>query len=192
MKKIITALIVLAALYGGFYYWGNFHALVPGVAYRSAQLEPSRLAMVIKDYNIKSVLNLRGKSDSSNWYMDEVRVTEELGVRHESWKISALRHVSPKELSEILAVLDQLPKPVLIHCQGGADRTGLISAAWMFSRQHQSAEQAKQQLSFIYGHLPWFGNPTIAMDLSFAKFVAKRQAVSATSLLESTKPVAVN
>lgn len=171
MKKIFAAAAIISCLVIGLYYWGNVHTLEPGVVYRSAQLTPMRLKQVINEYGIKSVLNLRGKS-KSDWYQDEVRACHELGVVHNSWKISALRAVPPNEISAILHTIKSMPKPILIHCQGGADRTGLICAAWKFVKTKGSVKEAREQLSPIYGHIPWFGNETIAMDKSFDRFVA--------------------
>lgn len=168
-KKVFCALLCLIVAFAGFYYWGNVHVLDPGVVYRSAQLHPSRLAQVIDGYGIRSVLNLRGQSESQ-WYQDEIKVCTEKNVKHISWKLSAMREVSSAEIDLILYELENMPKPVLIHCQGGADRTGLVSAAYLYGAG-ASAEDARKALSYLYGHLPWFGNRTIAMDLSFDRYV---------------------
>lgn len=174
MKKLFIALLIAAATYGLLDYWGNLHTLEPGVAYRSAQLSSSRLETVIEDLGIKSVLNLRGNT-GSQWYKDETQVCDRLGVEHVSWKLSALRRVPPVELDMILVTLEAMPKPVLIHCQGGADRTGLVSAAWMYSEKGVSPEEAESQLSPLYGHLPFLGNGTVAMDKSFRRFVERSE-----------------
>ena len=42
-------------------FWFNFHKVDDGV-YRSAQLMPWRLKKIIKKYNIKTVINLRGNN----------------------------------------------------------------------------------------------------------------------------------
>ncbi|MBK8025175.1 MAG: tyrosine-protein phosphatase [Chloroflexi bacterium] len=55
------------------------------------------------------------------------------------------------------------PKPTLIHCKAGADRTGLAAALFLMS-QGTSFDQAAQQLSLKYFHFPWLGSPSVAMD----------------------------
>jgi protein tyrosine/serine phosphatase len=40
----------------------------------------------------------------------------------------------------------------LVHCAGGADRTGEASALWVLEIQKKSKKIAKQQLSLKYGH----------------------------------------
>jgi len=49
------------------------------------------------------------------------------------------------------------PKPLLIHCKAGADRTGLASALYLGALEHQTRETAGWQLSILYGHIaiPW-------------------------------------
>lgn len=50
-----------------------------------------------------------------------------------------------------MALLDSLPKPVLIHCMGGADRTGLAAALYLASLG-QGEAKAEAQISFRSGH----------------------------------------
>lgn len=72
------------------------------------------------------------------------------------------------ELNKIIEFLKDAPKPILIHCRAGADRTGLVSAIYrtLFMGQDlQSAE--KSMLSIRWGHLS-FGK-TKAMNDYFLK-----------------------
>jgi protein tyrosine/serine phosphatase len=45
----------------------NFHAVVPGELYRSAQLSGSRLERHIQAEGIRTVINLRGPNPGSAW-----------------------------------------------------------------------------------------------------------------------------
>ena len=49
---------------------GNFHAVIAGEVYRSAQVTPEDLAIYQRDYGIRSVLNLRGATPGHPWYDD--------------------------------------------------------------------------------------------------------------------------
>ena len=46
-------------------------------------------------------------------------------------------------------LLREAPKPVLVHCEGGADRTGLAAALYLAAAGHPA--QADGQLSVRYG-----------------------------------------
>ena len=50
----------------------NFHEVIPGEMYRSAQLSDGELTMYVKKYNIKSVINLRGENPTKDWYNNEL------------------------------------------------------------------------------------------------------------------------
>jgi hypothetical protein len=68
--------------------------------------------------------------------------------------------------------MSTLPKPMLIHCWGGADRTGLASALYLYGVKHQGSDQAAEQLSWRYGHLPYlWWSKTRAMDNTFNRYV---------------------
>jgi protein tyrosine/serine phosphatase len=66
---------------------------------------------------------------------------------------------------------------VLIHCQSGADRTGLVAAIYEYAVAARPAEEAEEQLSLRYGHVPYLWSRTGAMDRSFEIFVRQKPAI---------------
>jgi protein tyrosine phosphatase (PTP) superfamily phosphohydrolase (DUF442 family) len=173
---VIVALVVTFMIggSGGFYIYlnsnGNFHVVEKGKLYRSGQLAAKDLDKVVSAFGIRSVLNLRGANPGSAWYDNEVTITNALGVVHYDYAISAKHIVSVRQEEEILQIIRNAPKPILIHCQGGSDRTGLVSALYRFS-EGEDAKEAKQELSPRYGHFPYFSSETGAMDKSFRDYV---------------------
>jgi len=149
---------------------GNFHIVTEGQFYRSAQLDKDELIHYIKKYHIKSILNLRGKKENSRWYKEEIEICKKMGVIHYDYGISATHEVDEKEINSILNTLINTPKPILIHCKVGADRSGLISAIWEYAIEGASAKESAKQLSLRYLHFPYL-NETKAMDESFWRFV---------------------
>ncbi len=107
---------------------GNFHAITPGEAYRSAQLGSTNLEYYIKKYGIRSVLNLRGRNADKAWYVSEIKTCSKLGIEHYDVSLSALHEPSPPQVRQLLEIFKSAPRPVLIHCQSGADRSGLVAA----------------------------------------------------------------
>jgi len=153
---------------------GNFHTVVPGKVYRSGQMDEVQWIDYMQKYVIKSVLNLRGEHRASPWYQQEIHVAEQLGIAHYNFDLSASREVDNATLETILGVMRQAPKPILIHCQAGADRSGLIAAVYLFAIEGQLAEAAAHQLSLIYGHFPYLRSETGAMDRSSWRYVGNR------------------
>ncbi|OYV29656.1 MAG: hypothetical protein B7Z81_14970 [Acidocella sp. 20-61-6] len=152
---------------------GNHHTVENGRFYRSAQLSGSELAHEIDAYHIRSVLNLRGPNPSKDWYRDELAATKAHGAKHYDIGISALSLVPKRKLAQILAVLRDAPKPILVHCASGADRTGFVSALYRYVVLGQSARKAKQELSLWYGHFPYLVSRSGAMDESASDYFAR-------------------
>lgn len=174
--KVGVVAVGLTAGSGGAYwgivqYHGNFHAVREGEFYRSAQLTTNELQNVIRDHRIRSILNLRGAHPGQPWYDDEVAVSRALGVAHYDYGLSAYRIVTAQQMDQLLDIIRNAPKPLLVHCKSGADRAGLVSALYRFADERASAEQADRQLSLIYGHFPYLASRSKAMDDSFWAFV---------------------
>jgi protein tyrosine phosphatase (PTP) superfamily phosphohydrolase (DUF442 family) len=153
---------------------GNVHVVVDKQLYRSAQLDKTTLARVIQQYGIKSILNLLGSSQAKSWYADEIAVSKALEVEHYDYGISASEFVSSNKIDEILKILRDAPKPILIHCKNGADRSGLVAAIYLAEIQGVTFDEALGQLSLYYGHFPWLISETGAMDESFRLYERRK------------------
>jgi protein tyrosine phosphatase (PTP) superfamily phosphohydrolase (DUF442 family) len=183
-KRLAQALIagvmfvgLTAASIGGYWgavqYQGNFHTVEQGAFYRSAQLSKAELQTAIREHRIKAILNLRGAHPGEPWYDDEVAVSKALGVAHYSYGLSAHRVVSDQQIADLLGIVRDAPKPLLVHCKSGADRTGLVSALYRYAVEGADTEEADGQLSLVYGHFPYLMSRSRAMDDSFWAFVGK-------------------
>ncbi len=143
---------------------GNIHVVEPGVFYRSAQLNGEQLSEILNTYHIRSVINLRGANESAAWYENELMVTAKHNAKHFDVRMGATSEPGPKLIAKLLNVLKTAPRPVLVHCYSGADRSGFAAALFERFFEHKSAQAAARQLSFWYGHFPWLGSGTVAMD----------------------------
>jgi protein tyrosine/serine phosphatase len=175
LKIAGVALGLTAASIGSYWgilqYEGNLHAVSAGILYRSAQLSKAETRWAVREYGIKSVLNLRGANAGSPWYDDEIEAAGELGLAHFDYPLSAKRFVTSQQIAEILDIVRRAPKPLLIHCKSGADRAGLVAALYRLSETGASAEEADRELSLVYGHFPYLTSRSGAMDDSFWAFV---------------------
>jgi protein tyrosine/serine phosphatase len=164
---------------------GNVHAVTDGAVYRSAQLKADSLTATIEKYGIRSVLNLRGASVGDDWYMEEVSVLASHRVLRYDVGMYASDEPSADTVRSILHILRTAPRPLLIHCNGGSDRTGYVAAIYKHFVEGRSPEEAERQLSFRYGHFPWLGSKSAAMDNSFHKLIARERPAG---LLETLVP----
>jgi hypothetical protein len=130
----------------------NFHVLIPGRAYRSAQLSAPALRRVIQGRGVRTVVNLRGCCAPFPWYLDECRVTHDLDVAQEDVCFSAGRLPPVHELRRLVEVLDRCEYPILLHCRRGADRTGLAAVVVLLLHTDAGLAQARRQLGPRYGH----------------------------------------
>ncbi len=154
---------------------GNFYQIDKN-AYRSGILRNHNMPYYIEKYQIKTILNLQGSSKKS-WYLNEIKLSKKHNIQHIDYKISNKNFYDHNKTSEIVQILKNAPKPILIHCVGGADRTSLVSALYEYAINHKSAEEAKKQFAWYYGHLPQLSirKHVIAMDQSFESYVEKER-----------------
>ena len=146
---------------------GNFHPVVDRKAYRSAQPKGDDLDRYQKAYGIKTVINLRGQSEGSKWYDEEVAASQRLGLTHIDFRMSANRKMSKDEAEALVQVLESAEKPVLIHCKAGSDRSGLASALYVAAVDRGGEEAAERQISIKYGPISLPLSSTFAMDRTF-------------------------
>src|SRR5215218_3120968 len=130
----------------------NFHVIVRGQAYRAGQMHSNQLARCIERQGIRSIINLRGEHPEESWYRDEVQVAQFQHVVHRSLSLSSGKAISEQQWREIVVLLRTLPKPVLIHCNGGADRAAFVAAAFEMEMANKPVEEAAQEFSLWYGY----------------------------------------
>jgi protein tyrosine/serine phosphatase len=145
-------------------YEGNFHKVTEDI-YRSGQLYRFNLPQFWEKYRFKTILNLRGRGAGVKF---EEKFAREHNLTYLYFPLSDRREVPPERILEIVKAIASAPKPVLIHCKSGADRTGLIVASYL---QWEGNRSYREMLSLRYGHFPYLGSPTGAMDKSLEKFV---------------------
>jgi protein tyrosine/serine phosphatase len=148
-RSLVTfgALILLTACHP------NFHEVDPGKLYRSAQLTGDELDLAIHQYGIRTVINLRGENQGEKWFDDEVQVTSRDGVKLVNIAMSAKRLPHQKDLIALVEQFETAERPILVHCQAGADRTGEASAMYEMDYMGKSREEALEMLTLKYDHL---------------------------------------
>jgi protein tyrosine/serine phosphatase len=172
--------IVALLLYIGYtLYDDNFHVIVSGQAYRSGQMDAAEFTQVIHAYGIKSILNLRGANPGTAWHKAEVATARKWHVVHYDFGFGSGDELSVTKMTRLVKLMRDAPKPILIHCLGGADRSGLAASLYCYAIVGEKPEEAHQQLSFWDGHVPLIRPKVTAMDDSFWRYVSNHVAQAA-------------
>jgi len=145
---------------------GNFHEVIPGQLYRSAQPGTAVIDEAVERYGIKTIVNLRNEK-RGGWYAEEAAAAEKNGVTLINYPLSSAEVVSVAESEDLAEVMRTAQKPILIHCEHGANRTGLASAIYVGAVARGSELLADLQLSPLYGHIPIPGIGRYAMAQSW-------------------------
>jgi protein tyrosine/serine phosphatase len=145
----------------------NFHTVVAGELYRSGQPTATDIAYYQKTHGIKTIINLRGENRGLAWYDAEISEAKQLGITHIDFRMSARRELTQVEAVNLVRILERAEKPMLAHCQAGADRSGLASALYVAAVGKLGETAAERQLSIRYGHIPLALSSAYAMDRTF-------------------------
>lgn len=129
--------------------WHNFAEIAPGV-YRANHPDARRLARY-KNRGIKTIVNLRGASEMPTYHLEKA-ACDTLGLNLVDLPMFASIAPTRQTLEALFAVFDTAPKPFLLHCKSGADRTGLAAALYLLD-QGAPPETAAKQLSLRFIHL---------------------------------------
>lgn len=153
---------------------GNIHVVSPDIVYRAGQLDKLQFASALQKFRIKSIINLRGENAGEDWYEGERNLAKRLGVAHYDVGMYSNSEVDDATVAKLLVILKSAPRPILIHCDGGADRSGLAAAIYKRFIEGTGIDEASRQLSVWYGHVPWFIRRTAAMDRTFARLTSQK------------------
>jgi protein tyrosine/serine phosphatase len=153
----------------------NFHWIVPGEAARSAQAYLGFLGPFLSAHGIRSVINLRGANEDFRWWRSEKRVTAERGIAHFDTMLNSRRLPTGQMLLDLLAAFDAAPKPLLLKCSGGQDRSSFAGALYIIHRKGWDAfAEAEQQFArWPYLHRPKAQQRWLKPFLTFARDDAK-------------------
>ena len=163
LKQLFVALvvcIVLVAVLAGYYLVFvearcNLHEVVSQKVYRSAQPSPEVLKRWVQQYNIRTIINLRG--DAGKVVEDERKLADQLGIMTISISFSAYRLPSTDSLTKLIRAIETAELPLLIHCRAGVDRAGTASTLAAMAIGKVDYDTAKWQAYVAPG--PWKRRP---------------------------------
>lgn len=107
-------------------------------------------------------------------------------MKHVDFGMSASKILSAERADELLAIMRDAPKPILVHCLSGADRTGLASVMYSQQIANMKEDVAERQLSFAFGHV---GIPVLSSAYAMDKTWKNLEKHFGVGESEGTAPV---
>lgn len=175
---LVAALAVLGPL-RAYVFERNLHEVIEGEVYRSAQPSGPRLTEWIETLSLRSVVNLRGRKsqDDRRWLRDEIEAAERAGIEHVSIRMSADDVPPAPTLRRLVETLDSAPRPLLLHCAAGAERSALASAVAVLL-SNGDLDAARAEFALDKGFVHWL-NPRLPRVLDdYATWLAEQGETS--------------
>jgi protein-tyrosine phosphatase len=144
LVRIVLAVLVLPLLLAGACYlkWSVLdHRLVEitaGEVFQSGAFEPDDLVAVCSEHGIKTVIDLRNEAPEAVAAVADA--AQAAGIAH--LNLPTLNYPILEEAHAFLVALDQVEKPVLVHCQHGEGRSVMMCAVYRIEQQGWSNAQA--------------------------------------------------
>lgn len=170
--------LLLGLAFGGYYIFlgGNLHIVLPEQCYRCAQPSVHTLQSLTRKYGIRTVLNLRGRNYGAEWYRAEQACAERLGVHIIDVTLSSIYVPTNASMANLVCILDSCEAPCLMHCYGGADRTGFAAACFLLLKTNANLATARRQLGIRYGHNPLGASRCLACIFDHYAFWLEQEA----------------
>jgi protein tyrosine phosphatase (PTP) superfamily phosphohydrolase (DUF442 family) len=126
---------------------------VTDTLYRSGQ--PSAAGFQeLKKLGIEIVVNFRNERGEVGTEQHEV---EALGLRYVSIPWSSFHDPASRQVAEFLELLQGNPRQkIFVHCHHGADRTGVMVAAFRIAMQNWTPRQALAEMKAFGFHSFWY------------------------------------
>ena len=143
----------------------NLHRVDAGLWRSALPRHPD--AATLHALGIRTVVNLRPQADPP-WFAGSGVATRQVGI--DTWDVSEAQVV------EVLRIaIDPAQRPVLVHCTHGADRTGLMVAAYrMVVQDWSEADAEREMIRGGYGYHPiWVNLPRTLRRLDVARLRAE-------------------
>lgn len=133
----------------------NFNTVVADTFYRSGEMGAEELDEIIRNNNIKTIIDLRlDPNEKDDGSLSEKWISELDSAEYYNVKLSSSKIPSYETVSELIEIYDKAKIPILVHCSSGTHRTGFASFVWMLEKENSSVELASEQLSLKYGFIP--------------------------------------
>ena len=149
----------------------NFHWVVPGEAARAMQDWAGGLGAFLRRRGVRAIINLRGRNQDLSWWKKETAIAKASGIAHFDAMLDSRKLPTREMLERLIESFDAAPRPFMLKCSGGQDRTSFAAALYLIHRDGWSAMQsARAQFArFPYLHFPKRQQRWLKAFLDFAQ-----------------------
>ena len=156
-KSIWFSILGIVLIFVGKYVYDmninhNFETITEGKVYKSGVIPPNEIESYVKEYHIKSIVDLR--FPGTNDLVNNPEIPKELTAEQDAVKkLKGVNYFNngsdqvPKQenLDRFFKIMDNPANyPVLIHCYHGVGRAEMYSALYRIEYEHFTNEQARQ------------------------------------------------
>lgn len=158
LRNVVIVVLLLAAVIGGKDYYDmhikhNFETITEGKVYKSGVIPPNEIKDYVKQYGIKSIIDLRcpGTTDIVNNPENKVEVDAEAAAVAKIPGVQYFNNPSDqvptqKNLDYFFKIMDdQKNYPVLIHCYHGVGRAEMYSALYRIEYENMDRDEARKK-----------------------------------------------
>jgi hypothetical protein len=134
----------------------NFHWVAPGACARMAQAWAGGVGPFLEKRGIAALINLRGRNDDLSWWKNETKAVDMRGIAHLDAMLDSRRLPTGPMLVRLIEAFDSAPRPFVLKCSGGQDRTSFAAALYLIHRGGWGAmnEARAQYARYPYLHFP--------------------------------------
>ncbi len=112
----------------------HFHVVTPGVLLRCGQPRNEDLDWILRTHGLRTIVCARGGTRHplrGRWFRQECTWAAAHGIRLEHLPFSDAAAPPPAVFERFLALVNAADRrPVLVHCEQGFHRTGILCAAY--------------------------------------------------------------
>lgn len=164
-KFILAALIavplIIAITFASWYCYDNYKTLYhfrtvdDGKVYRSGCLTVKGWEKLHAKTGFKTIINLRSveeRTKKGDWYNSEKKFAESKNINLVDIPMQTDTPPTPEQIKEFLSIVtDKSKLPVLIHCEAGVIRTGMMVSVYRVAVLNENNEKVLNELP-MFGH----------------------------------------
>lgn len=136
----------IASRYDGLHHFG---VVDPGVLMRCGQPRVRELEEIRRRFGLATLVVARGGTRHplrGAWFRKEKAFAERCGVKLIHMPFSDRRMPPADVFDRFVQVMQDAPRPVLVHCEQGRHRTGALCAAYRIAAMRWTTERALREM----------------------------------------------